>query len=145
MASDSHGVALTDSSPAERSLTVLCIEDDSASLSLIEATFGERSDVELLVATDAAEGAQMARRHPPDLVFADVDLPGMGGEEVLARLRVDPVTRPVPVVMVGADPTAGLGDRLIARGARTCLAKPLKVRELASALDYGTPRAAATL
>ena len=139
--SDDHHVALTDNA-YERSLTVLCIEDDSASLSLIEATISERQDVELLVATDAAEGAKMARRHRPDLVLADVDLPGMGGEEVLARLRVDPVTRPVPVVMVGADPGAGVGDRLIARGARTCLAKPLKVRELLRVLDYGVSRAA---
>jgi len=130
-------VALTEN-PSERSLTVLCIEDDSASLSLIEATINERTDVELLVATDGAEGTQMARRHRPDLVLADVDLPGMGGEEVLARLRVDPATRPVPVVMVGADPAAEVADRLIARGARTCLAKPLKASELTLALDYGT-------
>jgi CheY-like chemotaxis protein len=126
----------------ERALTVLCIEDDSASLLLIEATISERPGVELLVATDGAEGAQMARRHRPDLVLADVDLPGMGGEEVLARLRVDPVTRPVTVVMVGADPSAGLADRLIARGAWTCLAKPLKVRELVRALDFGIPHGA---
>ena len=139
--SDSHHVALTDNA-YERSLTVLCIEDDSASLSLIAATIRERPDVELLVATDGAEGTKMARRHRPDLVLADVDLSGMGGEEVLARLRVDPVTRPVPVVMVGADPADGRGDRLIARGARTCLAKPLKVRDLARALEYGIPRPA---
>lgn len=109
---------------------------------MIEAAFSERPELELLVATDAAEGAQMARRHRPDLVLADIDLPGMGGEEVLARLRVDPATRPVPVVMVGADPDAGLADRLIARGARSCLAKPLKVRELARVLDYGIVRSA---
>ena len=144
-ASDSHYVALTEQ-PNERPLTVLCIEDDSASLSLIEAAVSERPDVELLVATDGAEGAQMARRHQPDLVLADVDLPSMGGEEVLARLRVDPLTRPVPVVMVGADPDAGgMADRLIARGARSCLAKPLKVRELARVLDYDVVRPAIAL
>lgn len=131
-------MALTEKT-TQRSLTVLCIENDSASLSLIEATISARLDVELLVATAGAEGAQMARRHRPDLVLAEVDLPGMGGEEVLARLRVDPVTRAVPVVMVGADPAAGIADRLIARGARTCLAKPLDAGDLARVLDW--PRA----
>ena len=67
--SDSHHVALTDNA-YERSLTVLCIEDDSASLSLIAATIRERPDVELLVATDDAAGTKMARRHRPDLVAA---------------------------------------------------------------------------
>jgi CheY-like chemotaxis protein len=125
------------SSDTEKALTVLCIEDDSTSLSIIEATISERPDVELLVATDGAEGTEMARRHRPDLVLADMDLHGMGGEEVLARLRVDPITRPVPVVMMGADPSAGTADRLIARGARTCLAKPLSARVLTSVLDGG--------
>jgi CheY-like chemotaxis protein len=120
-----------------KALTVLCIEDDSSSLSVIEEAISERPGVELLVATDGAEGTKMARRHRPDLVLADLDLHGMGGEEVLARLRVDPVTRRVPVVMVGADPSASVADRLIARGARTCLAKPLNARALACVLDGG--------
>jgi protein-histidine pros-kinase len=118
-------------------LRVLCIEDDSASLSLIQAAIDLRPEVELLVATDGAEGAKMARDHRPDLVLADLELPGMGGEEVLARLRVDPLTRPVPVVILSADSSAGVVDRLIARGARTCLGKPINAGELGRALDDG--------
>jgi CheY-like chemotaxis protein len=118
-------------------LTILCIEDDSASLTVIKATLGRQPHVELLVATDGAEGTKMARRHRPDLVLADLDLCGMGGEEVLARLHVDPVTRLVPVVILGTNPSAELVDRLIARGARTCLAKPLDAGELARCLDDG--------
>jgi CheY-like chemotaxis protein len=118
-------------------LRVLCIEDDTASLTLIEATISLRPEVELLVATDGAEGTKMARDHRPDLVLADLELLGMGGEEVLARLRVDPVTRRVPVVILSADSSAGVVDRLIARGARTCLAKPINARELGRALDDG--------
>jgi CheY-like chemotaxis protein len=118
-------------------LTVLCIEDDFASLSLIEAAISMRPRVELLVATEGAQGTAMARQHRPDLVLADLDLPGMGGEEVLARLRVDPATRPVPVVILSADSSAGVVDRLIARGASSCLAKPINAGELARALEHG--------
>lgn len=116
---------------------MLCIEDDSASLRLIEATLSKRPHVELLVATTGAEGTKMARRHRPDLVLTDLELPGMGGEEVLARLRVDPVTRPVPVVILSNAPSAEIIDRLIARGARTCLGKPINAGELARCLDDG--------
>jgi CheY-like chemotaxis protein len=118
-------------------LRVLCIEDDTESLSLIEATVSLRPRVELLIATDGAEGTELARRHHPDLVLTDVDLSGMGGEEVLARLRVDPVTRPVPVVVLSGDPSAAAIDRLMARGAQSCLTKPLNAGELGQALDDG--------
>jgi CheY-like chemotaxis protein len=118
-------------------LRVLCIEDDSESLSLIEATVSLRPRVELLIATDGAEGTELARRHHPDLVLTDVGLSGMGGEEVLARLRVDPITRPVPVVILSGDPSAAAIDRLIARGAQSCLTKPLSASELGQTLDDG--------
>jgi CheY-like chemotaxis protein len=118
-------------------LRVLCIEDDSESLSLIEAAVSLRPRVELLIATDGAEGTKMARDRHPDLVLADIDLSGMGGEEVLARLRVDPVTRPVPVVILSVDPSAGVIERLLSRGAQTCLAKPLNAGDLARTLDDG--------
>jgi CheY-like chemotaxis protein len=140
--SDSHYVGLTNAEHRAE-LTVLCIEDDTASLTLIQATIGARPHVELLVATDGAEGTEMARRCHPDLVLADLDLSGMGGEEVLARLRVDPVTRPVPVVILGGDPDTEVVDRLIARGARACLAKPINAGELARCLDDGVDGAGA--
>ena len=118
------------------SLKVLCIEDDSSSLSLIERAFGARDHVELLVATDGVLGTEMARQHRPDLVLTDLDVAGIGGEEVLARLRVDPRTRSVPVIVSGQAPAAA-EERLIGRGARCYLPKPIDVAELARAIEDG--------
>ena len=132
--SDSRDVASANPG-AQAALTVLCIEDDSASLGLIEAAIGSCADVDLLVATDGVQGTKMARRHRPDLVVCDLDLAGMGGEEVLARLRADPVTRPLRVVVLSARPSVDVVDRLIARGAQTCLGKPIEAGELAQVLD----------
>jgi CheY-like chemotaxis protein len=67
----------------------------------------------------------LARRHHVDLILLDLHLPDMAGAEVLDRLRADPATRMVPVVVLSADATDRQIARLIDRGARDYLTKPL--------------------
>jgi CheY-like chemotaxis protein len=117
-------------------LTVLCIEHDLACASLIEHAVSARAEVEVLVATDGVRGTELAREHRPDLVVADLDVAGIGGEEVLARLQADPSTRSLPVIVSG-QASAAAGGRLIGRGAQSYLPKPLNVVELARAIDHG--------
>jgi CheY-like chemotaxis protein len=117
-------------------VTVLCIENDPASVSLIERAVGRRAEVELLVATDGVRGTELAREHRPDLVVADLDVDGIGGEEVLARLQADPSTRSVPVIVSG-QASASVSSRLIGRGAQCYLPKPLDAGELARAIEQG--------
>jgi CheY-like chemotaxis protein len=76
-------------------------------------------------------------------VVADLDVDGIGGEEVLARLHADPRTRSVPVIVSGQASGSASG-RLIGRGAQCYLAKPLDAGELARAIEQGVglPRAA---
>jgi CheY-like chemotaxis protein len=117
-------------------VTVLCIETDPASVSLIERTVRSRAEVEVLVATDGVRGTELARQRRPDLVVADLDAEGVGGEEVLARLQADPCTRSLPVIVSGQAPS-GLSSRLIGRGAQSYLPKPLDAAELARAIERG--------
>jgi CheY-like chemotaxis protein len=63
------------------------------------------------------------------------DLPDMPGEEVLQRLRADPNTADVPVVVLTADARPGLRTSLHDQGARAMLTKPLDVRQLLGVLD----------
>ena len=123
-------------SDARPTLKVLCIENDPASLSLIEHAVRSRADVELLIATDGVSGTQLAREQRPDLVVTDLDVAGIGGEEVLARLQADPCTRSVPVIVSG-QASASISSRLIGRGAQTYLPKPINVAELVRAIDCG--------
>jgi CheY-like chemotaxis protein len=74
-------------------------------------------------------GVELAREHLPDLVLLDLHLPDIPGLEVLRRLRADPRTAAIPVVVVSADATAGSLDRLCAAGADAYLTKPLDVDE----------------
>jgi CheY-like chemotaxis protein len=122
--------------PSRPTLRVLCIEHDLASVSLIEHAIGSRAELELFLATDGVRGTELAREHQPDLVVADLDAAGIGGEEVLARLQADPCTRSVPVIVSG-HASAAAGGRLLGRGAQSYLPKPLDVAELARAIERG--------
>lgn len=54
------------------------------------------------LATRGAEGLEMARRHPPDLILLDVRMPGMDGLTVLKRLKERVETMAIPVLMLTA-------------------------------------------
>jgi PAS domain S-box-containing protein len=115
--------------------TVLYVEDNPSNLRLVERVLGERGGVRLVTATrgDAVQG--LVRQHLPDLVLLDLHLPDLGGQEVLRRLRADPQTAHVPVVVVSADATAGQIQRLLAAGARQYLTKPLDVDRFLEVVD----------
>ena len=59
----------------------------------------------------------------------------MRGDEVLRRLKDDPATREIPVVMVSADAMRGQEARLLATGAHAYLTKPLDVRHFLHVVD----------
>lgn len=115
--------------------TVLCIEDNPSNLLLIKRIFAQRPGLELLAATDGRQGLELARTHHPDLILLDVNLPDMDGHEVLVRLRSEPGSDAIPVIVISADATAGQINRLTNAGASEYITKPLDVRVLLGALD----------
>jgi signal transduction histidine kinase/ActR/RegA family two-component response regulator len=115
--------------------TVLQIEDNHANVALMESILSQRPDVTLLTAMRGHLGLDLARRHHPNLILLDLYLPDMRGDEVLWRLKDDPATREIPVVVVSADATRGQEERLLATGARAYLIKPLDVRSFLHVVD----------
>jgi CheY-like chemotaxis protein len=116
-------------------LTVLYIEDNLSNLQLVDRVVSRRGDVTLISAMRPMLGLDLAREHHPDLVLLDLHLPDIPGEEVLQRLRAEPRTADIPVVVLSADARPGLIKRLLAAGARNLLTKPLDVAELLGLLD----------
>ncbi len=78
---------------------------------------------------------ELARERGPHLVLLDLHLPNLGGDEVLTRLRADPRTRDIPVVVLSADATGSRREPLLAAGALAYLTKPIEVRELLEVVD----------
>ena len=115
--------------------TVLCIEDNPANLRLVERALQARPGIDLLSATRGGPGLELARERHPDLVLLDMQLPDMGGEEVLRVLRGHDGTRGIPVLVVSADATASRIEQALAAGATDYLTKPLDLKLFLEKVD----------
>lgn len=113
--------------------TVLVVEDDAANRALLTALL-ERSGYRAVTATDGPSGLAAVFQVAPDLLLLDVGLPGMDGLEICRRLRADPRTVALPIVLLTGrtsvdDVVAGLDA-----GADDFLAKPFHESELLARL-----------
>jgi PAS domain S-box-containing protein len=106
---------------------VLYIEDNASNVRLMERVVSMRHDVTLAVASSGDEGLARARAERPELIFLDLHLPKMGGEVVLERLKADPVTKGIPVVVVSADVNSQATRDFHAAGALDFITKPFNL------------------
>jgi PAS domain S-box-containing protein len=120
-------------------VTLLYVEDNLANLSLVESILASRPGWRTIPALQGRLGADLACEHQPDLVLLDLHLPDINGDEVLRRLRSDPRTARIPVVVISADATPRTIDRLRAEGADAYLTKPIDVDEFLTTVDRLLP------
>jgi CheY-like chemotaxis protein len=115
--------------------TILHIEDNASNRKLVERILSLRPLVGLVEAQDGETGLSLAREIIPSLVLLDLRLPDMSGEEVLRRLRLEPATRNVPVVLISAEARPEVTDRLLAAGADEFVVKPIDIESLLEVVD----------
>ena len=115
--------------------TVLYIEDNLTNLKLMERVLARRPGIALVSAMQGRMGVTLARAHRPDLIFLDQNLPDMTGLEVLRRLRADPGTGELPIVVISADVSDGLRRRMFNAGASEFVTKPFDVDRLLEIVD----------
>lgn len=117
-------------------MKVLLVEDNPDDEDLTRLTVEPRLGVPLDVAHDGTEAlARLLGGGPlPDVVLMDVNLPGVDGLGVLARLRADPRTAALPVIVLLSSPSDPVRDRLPAEGPTTWLTKPVGWAALEAAL-----------
>jgi PAS domain S-box-containing protein len=125
---------------AHADATLLYIEDNLANLSLIETILLSRPRWRTIPALQGNVGLELAREHAPDLILLDLHLPDTTGEEVLRRLRAEPRTASIPVVVITADAIRSTMERLLAAGANAYLTKPLDVGEFLETVERFLPR-----
>jgi DNA-binding response OmpR family regulator len=108
---------------------VLVVEDDPSVRGLIQAIL-EGESMEVVLAGDGEEGLRLARSIDPAVVLLDVMMPGLGGPEVIRRLRAPDGSLPFAVLVVtGAAEAAGPLRREL--GADAVLEKPFDILTLA--------------
>jgi PAS domain S-box-containing protein len=129
------GVAVEPMAPASTAGVVLYIEDNRSNVRLMERVLERRPGVRLLHAGRGDEGVKMATAHQPDLIFLDLHLPDMSGEDVLRLLWQDSALRQIPVAVLSADATPSQARRLKASGAIEYLTKPLEIGQVMRVVD----------
>jgi signal transduction histidine kinase/DNA-binding response OmpR family regulator len=110
--------------------TVVVVEDDRRSFDLLRV-YLEAAGARVVGARDGEEGLDTVRRLSPAGVILDILLPGIDGWEVLAQLKADPRTAPIPVIVVSMLDERGRGFAL---GAAEYLVKPVGKEQLLAAL-----------
>ena len=119
----------------EATLTILYVEDNPANAQLVEQILADRPNLRLLLAHDGAQGIELARRHRPNVILMDINLPGISGMETLKILRQDPATCHIPAVAVSANAMPMDVVNGLSAGFFRYLTKPFKITEFLEVLD----------
>lgn len=112
---------------------ILLVDDDKENLSLIANML--QPHFQSIQAASGREGLQLAVREQPDAIVLDVNMPEMDGFEVCKRLREQPGTRHIPVIMLTT--VTGLDSRVkgLELGADDYIGKPFQARELIARIN----------
>ncbi|MBI1367739.1 MAG: response regulator [Planctomycetes bacterium] len=121
-ASDAIEPDLSDSS-------ILIVDDNQQNCELLQA-YLEVLPCKIATAHDGIEALAMIEQSKPDLILLDVMMPRMSGFEVCQKLKTDPSTRAIPIIMVTALNELGDIERGVESGTDDFLTKPVNKLEL---------------
>jgi CheY-like chemotaxis protein len=113
---------------------ILLVEDNPDGRELLVMVL-RREGYEVIEARDGSEALRQATTQYPDLILMDLGLPVMNGDEVTARIKEDPCTAHIPIVVSTAfDPSAPIVKRALAAGADEVIYKPTNFKTLLEVL-----------
>jgi DNA-binding response OmpR family regulator len=112
---------------------ILVVEDDEKSRRLLADVLGYHG-FEVKTAATGEEGLAHAREARPDAALLDVQLPGMSGFDLLARLRAESTGAQIPVIAVTASVMDVDRRKILAAGFDAYVPKPVNISELVSTL-----------
>ena len=108
---------------------ILVVDDNRENLELLEA-YLEDLNCRTIAAYDGPEALEIVKNDKPDLILLDIMMPKMSGFEVCRRIKEDPKTSHIPVIMVTALNEFGDMERGIACGTDDFVSKPVNKLEL---------------
>ena len=115
--------------------TLLYIEDNPANMNLVAQIIARSPELRLLTAVNGTLGIEIARACRPEVIFMDINLPGISGIEALAILRAEPATAHIPVIALSANAMARDVALGLEAGFFSYLTKPIKINEFMDTLN----------
>ena len=120
--------------------TILYVEDNEFNRKIVKQLLAQ-TKYRLREAIDGETGLRMAQEELPHLILMDVQLPKMSGLEATRRLRADPRTAAVPIVVITSYALSGDAEKAKEAGATAYLAKPYSPRDLLAKIREIVPEA----
>lgn len=109
--------------------SILVVDDNLQNLELLQA-YLEDLNAEIRVAHDGVEAVAAVESKQPDIILLDVMMPRMSGYQVCVKLKGNPETRDIPIIMVTALNEIADVERAVDSGANDFLTKPVNKLEL---------------
>jgi two-component system cell cycle response regulator DivK len=117
---------------------ILYVEDNEFNRKIVRDLLG-RTSYRLIEAGDGEMGVTVAQTECPDLIIMDVQLPRLSGLDATRRLRADPRTAGIPIIVITSFALSGDEQRAMEAGASAYLAKPYSPRELLQTIRRFAP------
>ena len=112
---------------------ILLVEDNEFNRKIVHDLLA-RQPYDLMEAHDGEAGVEAARREKPDLIIMDVQLPKLSGLDATRRIRAEPETAKIPIIVVTSFALSGDDKKAMDAGASAYLAKPYSPRQLLDAI-----------
>jgi CheY-like chemotaxis protein len=119
---------------AERKSRILIADDNSTNVELLEVYLADL-DCDMAVAVDGRDTLDKVASFKPDLILLDVMMPKLSGFEVCKKLKDDPKTRGIMILMVTALNESGDIERGVNAGTDDFLSKPVNKTELVKRVE----------
>ncbi len=106
--------------------TILIVEDNTLNMKLFSDLL-QSHGYETLQSTDGMDALSLARKHSPDLIIMDIQLPDVSGIDHAKALKADNDLKNIPVIAVTAHAMKGDDRKMLAAGCDDYIAKPISV------------------
>ncbi len=114
---------------------ILVIDDNADLLRMLKLILQERGNHEVVLSSDGADGLSRALASPPDLAIVDVMMPGITGYDIVRRLREQPRTAELPILILTARGQMIDRQTALQAGANDHMAKPVTPKALLEKVD----------
>ena len=119
---------------ATRATTILIVEDNEPSRDALSRRL-ERRGYRVVPAVDGHEAVSIGLSAKPDLNLMDLGLPGIDGWEATRRLKTDPETQQIPIIVLSAHAMTNDRDLALAAGGNEFDTKPVRFQQLLEKIE----------